>query len=170
MTQHPNGRRYTREDWLPLVGLTHKEAAARLGARPETAARAERLFPGIWFWDGRKPRRKRAVPDRQWRKLAERGLSAVEAASIEGVSPITARKAARRLGFRWRDVRGEVAAKLHRDPDYRARAMRGLNRTAFAPKLTGAERDEYRYLVNAKHIPAIEAIRIIGRADLLEAA
>lgn len=162
------GKRYTREDWLPFEGLTYAEAAARLGATPGAATRAAKRF-GIKFKDGRKRLRSPKVPDWKWRRLGMEGLSAAEAAERVGMSPITARAAARRLGFQWRDVRGELTALRFHNPAFRAKAMRGLNRNAIAPKLTGDERAEYLWLNRAKKVPAAQAAAVIGRADLLEA-
>lgn len=168
MSSSANGNRYTREDWLPLEGLTYGEAAARLGATPGAATRAAKRF-GIKFKDGRKRAHKPKVPDWKWRRLGMRNLSAKEAAAITGQSFQNANKAAARLGFKWRDTRGENVSKRLADPEHKARVMRGLNHGAFAPRLNEDERAEYKRLIHTKAFPASEALALIGRADLLEA-
>ena len=107
---------------------------------------------------------KSPVTDGEWRDLWREGLTSQEAADRTGRSRPAAIQAAQRLGFKWANRKAELMRERFKDPEFKARQMRGIIGSRPLEKLEGKTREDYAHLVYKKGYRSAEALEILGVA------
>ena len=186
-----------RAQWARLAeaGMTMDEAAAARGVTRKAAYMAWHVH-GIKFRDSDRADKPESPAVRKWRERAEAGMTARQAADDLGLSVNTARRVANAHGFKfaphprspgrtkeaWLACAAagmsakEAAAHLGRKQRAADRAARAYDikwqaaagRLA-ALGLTERQIEDYRFLTRKHHYRPAEALRAVGRADLVEA-
>ncbi|EYD71794.1 hypothetical protein [Limimaricola hongkongensis] len=120
----------------------------------------------------------RQLTDAEWLAALDKGWTSLEAAENLGRNRNTCQRNAKRLGRKWHDPTPAITAERMKNPELRKKVLDALraSRDKIAAgnvrrwgfdRLSPGELAEYRYLTRIKRVSRAEALRMIGRLDIL---